>query len=85
MTDKKIIVWNALKEAGFNMDKIEIFYDSVGVLTVRDFTFTFYNGIAKLNHINYYKKTVTLDIMRPDYLVHSQVTYNLSGGEKNDW
>lgn len=76
--NKKTIVWNALKEAGFNMDKIEIFYDSVGVLTVRDFTFTFYNGIAKLSHINYYKKTLTLDIMRPDYLVHSQATYNLS-------
>lgn len=73
----ELIVWNALKAAGFNMDKIEIFYNSVGALTVRDFTFTFYNGIAELNHINYYKKTLTLDIMRPDHLVHSQVTYNL--------
>ena len=76
MDKKVIIVWNALKDAGFNMDKIFLFYDSVGVLTVRDFTFTFYNGVAKLSHINYYKKTVTLDIMWPDYLVHSQVTYN---------
>lgn len=75
--DKKIIVWKALKAAGFDMDKIEIFYDSVGELTVRDFTFTFYNGEAKLNHINYYKKTLTLDVMRPDHLVHSQVTYNI--------
>lgn len=72
------IVWSALKEAGFNMDKIEIFYDSVGVLTIRDFTFTFYNGIAKLDHINHYKKTITLDIMRPDYLVHSKITYNFN-------
>lgn len=78
MENKKTILWNVLKEAGFNMDKIEIFYDSVGVLSVRDFTFTFYNGIAKLNHINYYKKTITLDIMRPDYLVHSKITYNFN-------
>lgn len=74
---KKTIVWNALKEAGFNMDKIEIFYNSAGVLTVRDYTFTFYNGIAELNHINYYNKTLTLDIMRPDYLVHSQITFKI--------
>ena len=78
MDKKAIIVWNALKDAGFNMDKIKIYYDSIGALTVRDFTFTFYNGVAKLDHINYYKKTITLDIMRHDELVHSQVTYNFN-------
>ena len=78
MRKKEAIVWSVLKEAGFNMDKIKIFYDSVGVLTVRDFTFTFYNGIAKLNNINYYNKTLTLDVMRPDYLVHSKITYNFN-------
>ena len=75
--NKKTIVYNALKAAGFNMDKIDIFYNSAGALTVRDFTYTFYNGIAILDHINYYNKTLTLDIMRPDYLVHSKITYNI--------
>ena len=73
---KEVIILKTLKEAGFNMDKIKIYYNSVGALCIRDYTFTFYNGLATLNHINYYDKTFTLDIIKPNYLIHSQLTYN---------
>lgn len=74
---KDTIILNTLKNAGFDMDKTELFYNSVGALCIRDYTHTFfYNGLAILNHINYYKKTVTLDIIKPNHLIHSQATYN---------
>jgi hypothetical protein len=76
---KKNIVYEAMKKSRlFNMEKIEIYYNKNEMLCIKDFTYTvFINGIAILDHINYYKKTLTLDILRPDYLIHDQMILNL--------
>lgn len=71
-TQKKDIVYNAMNKSHlFDMDKIELSYNENGMLIIKDFTFkVFYNGIAILKCINYYNKTVTLDILKPNYLIH---------------
>ena len=71
-TQKKDIIYNAMQKSNlFDMDKIELSFNVNGMMIIRDYTFkAFYNGIAILNHINYYNKTVTLDILKPNYLIH---------------
>ncbi len=73
--EKDVIVWNALKAAGFNMDKIKLYYNSVGALCIRDYSYRFFNGEARLQRVDYYNRVVILDVMRPDHLVHQQVKY----------
>lgn len=73
------IVYQALKKSNlFDMDKIEVYYNKNEMLCIKDYTHqTFNNGIAVLHHINYYKKTLTLGILRPDYLTEKEMILNL--------
>jgi hypothetical protein len=76
---KMNIVYEAMEKSRlFNMDKIEIYYNKNEMLCIKDFTHTaFINGIAILDHINYYKKTLTLDVLKPDYLIDSKLLLEL--------
>lgn len=73
------LVYQALKKSDlFDMDKIEVYYNKNEMLCIKDYTHkTFNNGIAVLRSINYYKKTLTLDILRPNYLTEKEMILNL--------
>ena len=78
-TTKKDLVYQAMvKSKLFDMDKIELKYNQNGMLCIRDYTYKiFKNGIAILNHINYFNKTITLDILKPNYLIDNQMILQL--------
>ncbi len=78
-TTKKNLVYQAMEKSKlFDMDKIEVKYNQNEMLYIKDYTHTiFKNGIAILDHINYYKKTITLDILKPNYLIDSQMILQL--------
>jgi len=72
-------VYKSLKESClFDMDKIEIFYNSNEMLCIKDYSFkNFINGIAILNYIDYYKKIISIDILKPNYLIHETMVLKL--------
>jgi len=75
-TEQKDFIYNVLKNSKlFDMDKIDIYHNKNDMLCIREFTYTiFINGIAILNGINNYNKTITLDILKPNYLIHDKMT-----------
>lgn len=80
-TQKKVIVCKALEKSRlFDMDKIELFYNKNGMMIIKDFTFkAFYNGIAILKCIDYYKKVVLIDVLKPNYLIHETMILSFEG------
>lgn len=78
-TQKINLIYTILNNYNYDMDKTEIYFNSIGQLTIRDFTYTkFRNGIAVLRSINYYEKFIKLDVIRPDYLVYETLKYNFN-------
>ena len=77
-TQKINFIWDTLKKSNlFNMDKVEIYYNKNEMLCIKDYTCkVFKNGIAILHAINYFKKYISIDILRPDYLIHETITIN---------
>ena len=80
------LIIKTLIENGYNMEKMELSFNSVGSLQIKDYSHKqFYNGLAIVRIINHYKKYIKIDVMRPDYLASHTLTLYYREDEKKKW